>query len=162
MTRRRSPLQETRKPHADPSPGTEEYYDANQGKLGVFLFGFATGYRTAWNARGEPLPQTLFRSRHAAMILINPEDSPNQIMAYFGEIALPPITVKTRDTDTPEDFTAKLGLTDEDIAIIRDYYLLSEKGRQLWRTPMIEPRFRKLIKRTPPPPDTAEPTAMQR
>lgn len=161
MTRRGSPKQPRQAPRANPRPGTEEYYDANQAKLGVFLFVFAMGYRTAWNARREPLPQALFRSRHAAMILINPEDSPHKILSYFGEIALPPITVNKPVSETPEDFTAQLGLTAKDIAIIRDYYLLSDKGRQLWRAPLIARRFRKLINRTPPPPDTAEPIAMQ-
>jgi hypothetical protein len=137
-----------------PEPGTKAYYDRNQVSLAVFLFIFAKGYRTAWNARGEPLPESIFASRHAAMMLLNPDEAPEKILSYFGEIALPPITVSKPDGQTREDFTETLGLTERDIAILRDYYLLSDKGRQLWRAPMIAHRYRKLLKRVPAQPAT--------
>ncbi len=136
----------------EPEAGTEANYDLNQASLAVFLFAFAKGYRTAWNARGEPLPESIFCLRHAAMMLLNPDEAPEMILSYFGEIALPPITVAKPDGQTREDFTATLGLSEADITILRDYYLLSDKGRQLWREPMIAHRYRKLLKRVPAPP----------
>ncbi len=89
--------------NSEPEPGTDAYYDRNQASLAVFLFVFAKGYRTAWNARGEPLPESIFCSRHAAMMLLDPDEAPEKILSYFGEIALRPITVARPGGETRED-----------------------------------------------------------